>query len=76
MSTQEDRESWKNPHPIPTWACDGVHSAGNDTRFMGMLPEMNAVSNAYLHYGEINPDLPWLQSFMSYDGLLVKEIVK
>ena len=36
------RKAWKKLHPIPTWALDGQHSSGSDTRFMGMLPEMYA----------------------------------
>jgi len=30
------REMWKHPKPIPRWCCDGLHSAGDDVRFMGV----------------------------------------
>lgn len=65
-------EDWKNPHPVPTWACDGVHCAGNVTRYMGMLPEMMAVCNAYKHYGAVGPELEWLPSFVCTDGLNIE----
>ena len=32
---EKARDRWKDPQPIPQWCCDGVHSAGNDVRFMG-----------------------------------------
>lgn len=66
------RESWKTPHPIPRWCLDGVHSAGDDARFMGVLPAMFSVCEAYAHYGRVDPDDEWLPSFRSLDGLIVE----
>lgn len=68
------QESWTKPHPIPTWACDGQHCAGNDTRFMGMFPEMIAVVNAFKYYGRIDPADKWLPEFQCWDGLQVEKI--
>jgi hypothetical protein len=63
---------WKDPQPIPGWCCDGVHSAGNDVRFMGAWEHMNAVCRAFLHYGRLNPEDEWLPEFLSYAGLSVQ----
>ena len=32
------KERWHHPHPIPGWCCDGIHCAGTDVRFAGILP--------------------------------------
>jgi hypothetical protein len=37
---EKAKEGWKNPEPIPRWCCDGIHCAGDDPRFAGMLAEM------------------------------------
>ena len=66
------RERWKNPQPIPRWCCDGVHSAGSDTRFMGSFDQMIQVVNAFQHYGRIDPSDEWLPSFKCYDGLIIE----
>ena len=68
---EEARESWKTPHPIPTWCTDGIHCAGNDTRFTGMLPEMNAVCMAFRFYGRVDPADLWLPQFRFLDGLII-----
>jgi hypothetical protein len=64
-------DRWQNPEPIPRWCCDGVHCAGDDPRFMGMLPEMWAVCRAFQHYGRVDPDDVWLPEFRCYDGLMI-----
>ncbi|MEP7309154.1 MAG: hypothetical protein ABJA98_26925 [Acidobacteriota bacterium] len=64
-------ERWKNPRPIPRWCLDGVHSAGDDPRFMGCLPEMWAVCKAFQHYGRVDPSDEWLPEFRCYDGLII-----
>jgi hypothetical protein len=64
---------WKDPQPIPGWCCDGVHSAGNDVRFMGSWEHMYAVCRAFSHYGRVNPEDEWIPNFLSYDGLIVGE---
>jgi hypothetical protein len=66
-------EKWKSPQPIPGWCCDGKHCAGNDVRFMGMLPNMFAVCKAYEHYGRIDPQDKWLPAFQCYDGLEIQQ---
>jgi hypothetical protein len=65
-------EKWKHPEPIPGWCCDGVHSAGNDVRFMGAWHHMYAVCKAYLHYGRVDPNDVWLPEFQCYDGLTIE----
>jgi hypothetical protein len=67
----EARERWKDPKPIPRWYCDGTHSAGDDPRLMGELPEMWAVCNAFRHYGRLDPNDVWLTRFRCYDGLII-----
>jgi hypothetical protein len=69
---EEARERWKDPQPIPQWCCDGVHSAGNDVRFMGTWEHMNAVCRAFSHYGRVDPNDKWLPEFQSFDGLIVQ----
>ena len=66
------RERWKNPHPIPKWCCDGIHCAGDDPRFTGMLPEMWDVCLAFQHYGRVDPSDEWLPQFRCYDGLVIE----
>lgn len=67
------QERWKNPQPIPRWCLDGVHSAGDDPRFMGCLAEMWAVCKAFQHYGRVDPSDRWLREFRCYDGLIIEE---
>jgi hypothetical protein len=66
------KEMWEDPRPIPGWCTDGLHCAGNDTRFAGMLPEMMAVCNAFSHYGRCSPEDRWLPEFKCYDGLIIE----
>jgi hypothetical protein len=66
------RERWKDPKPIPGWCCDGVHSAGNDERFMGAWSHMYAVCRAFQHYGRVDPADEWLPDFQCYDGLVIQ----
>jgi hypothetical protein len=67
------KDNWRNPQPIPRWCCDGVHCAGDDPRFMGMLPEMYAVCKAFEHYGRVDPADKWLPEFQCYDGLMIEK---
>src|ERR1035438_392312 len=66
------KERWQNPQPIPRWCCDGVHCAGDDPRFMGMLPQMYAVCKAFEHYGRVDPEDKWLPEFQCHDGLVIQ----
>jgi hypothetical protein len=65
------RDRWRNPEPIPRWCLDGVHSAGDDPRFMVCLPEMWAVCRAFQHYGRVDPNDHWLPEFQCHDGLVI-----
>lgn len=61
-------------HPIPGWCCDGIHCAGNDTRYMGMWHRMYAVCRQFEHWGRVSPDDPWLEDeFVSLEGLILGE---
>lgn len=66
------KKRWQNPQPIPRWCCDGIHSAGDDPRFTGMLPEMWTVCRAFQHYGRLDPNDVWLPDFQSYEGLVIE----
>jgi len=66
------RERWINPQPIPRWCLDGIHSAGDDPRFMGMLEQMIQVVNAFKYYGRVDPSDEWLPEFRCYDGLIIE----
>jgi hypothetical protein len=69
---EKARERWQAPQPIPQWCCDGVHSAGNDIRFMGTWEHMNAACRAFSHYGRVDPGDQWLPEFFSFDGLIIQ----
>lgn len=73
---EKANEAWKTPHVIPEWCCDGIHCAGGDPRFAGMLPAMVAVCRAYNHYGRVNPEDKWLPEFNCYDVLEVVKVGK
>jgi hypothetical protein len=60
---------WQHPVSIPGWCCDGIHCAGADSRFAGMMPQMYAVCKAFQHYGRVDPSDQWLPSFLCHDGL-------
>jgi hypothetical protein len=66
------RERWKDPHPISRWCLDGVHSAGDDPRFMGCLPEMWAACRAFQFYGRVDPSDEWRPEFRCYHGLVIE----
>lgn len=68
------QEQWKTPHTIPTWCCDGIHCAGNDPRFAGVLPLMYSVCLAYKKYGRVDPDDAWGHDLYCLDGLNVEKI--
>jgi hypothetical protein len=70
---EKARERWKDPKPIPGWCCDGVHSSGNDVRFMGAWQHMYAVCKAFSYYGRVDPHDEWLPKFQCYDGLTIQE---
>jgi len=65
------RERWKAPQPIPRWCCDGLHSAGDDERFMGVWFHMYAACLAFERYGRLDPQDKWLPEFYCYDGLTI-----
>lgn len=69
---EQARERWKHPKPIPRWCCDGLHSAGDDVRFMGVWFHMHAACMAYQHYGRLDPEDAWLPEFYCYDGLTIR----
>jgi hypothetical protein len=70
-STERARKRWKEPLPIPRWCCDGLHSAGDDPRFMGVWFHMYAACLAFEHYGRLDPQDTWLPEFNCYDGLTI-----
>lgn len=67
-------EAWKTPHVIPGWCCDGIHCAGSDVRFAGMMPQMYACCKAFEKYGRLDPSDEWLPEFMVYDGLQIEKL--
>jgi len=69
---KEANRRWNNPQPIPNYYCDGIHCAGNDRRFAGLLPDMYAVCMAFNRYGNIHPENQWLPEFYALDGLGVE----
>lgn len=71
---EKAKKSWETPHPCPTWALDGIHCAGNDRRFMGMLVNMATAINAYKHYGRLSPEDEWLPQFRAWDGLQIEKV--
>jgi hypothetical protein len=72
---QQAEVSWKDPHPVPEWCCDGIHCGGNDPRFGGVLACMMGCCLAYEHYGRLDPADPWLPEFYLLDGLDAKVLV-
>lgn len=68
------RERWKDPEPIPNCYCDGIHCAGNDRRYAGILSDMWAVCMAFQHYGNIEPENEWLPEFFPIWGLQAEEV--
>ena len=73
---EKAKARWKDPQPIPGWCCDGVHSAGNDVRYMGTWEHMYAVCRAFSHYGRVDPEDKWLPEFLCYDGLILQTPAK
>jgi hypothetical protein len=65
-------DRWKHPEPIPNCYCDGIHCAGNDRRYAGILTDMWAVCRMFQHYGNIEPENEWLPEFYTTDGLEVE----
>lgn len=57
-------------HVIPGWCCDGIHCAGNDTRYAGLIDRMYAVCQQFNHYGSVSPEDEWQEDkFYSLEGI-------
>lgn len=67
------KERWKHPLPIPNEYCDGIHCAGNDRRYAGILTDMWALCLAFNHYGNIEPKNPRIPDFFPLVGLEAEE---
>lgn len=65
-------ERWKHPKPIPHCYCDGIHCAGKDPRYAGLLQTMYAVCLCFSHYGNIEPENRFLPEFYPMDGLEIE----
>lgn len=71
------KEAWDEMvkyKPMNSAWADGIHCAGVDRRFAGMWNDMNAVCQAYLHYGRVDPNDKWLQRFYLLDYLKVEPL--
>jgi hypothetical protein len=66
------KERWKHPKPIPHCYCDGIHCAGKDRRYAGILTDMWAVCMAFREYGNIEPENRFLPEFFPIDGLEIE----
>ena len=66
------KERWKHPEPIPHCYCDGIHCAGQDRRYAGILTDMWAVCMAFREYGNIEPENLFLPEFYPTDGLEIE----
>jgi hypothetical protein len=73
-SLERARERWKDPMPISRWCCDGLHSAGDDPRFMGVWFHMYAACRAFQHYARLDPTDQWKPEFYCYDGLTISSV--
>jgi hypothetical protein len=69
---EKAKKRWERPKPIPTFYCDGVHCAGNDRRYAGMLQDMYALCLCFSRYGNVHPENRWLPEFYPTDGLEVE----
>jgi hypothetical protein len=52
------------------WVID---CAGNDPRFMEMLPKMWGVCRAFRHHGRLDPNDEWRPESQCYDGLTIEK---
>lgn len=43
----------------PGWAADGIHCAGSDPRFSGVLVHMARACDAFEHFGRLDPEDDW-----------------
>lgn len=68
------KAQWKTPHVVPYWGCDGVHCAGADRRYCGMLVDMVACCNAFEYYGNVGVENKWRRRFYTRKGLVVEPI--
>jgi hypothetical protein len=68
------RERWKHPRSIPNCYCDGIHCAGKDRRYAGILIDMWALCMAFRKYGNIEPENRWLPEFYPTTGLICEEV--
>jgi hypothetical protein len=66
------KERWKHPKPIPDCYCDGIHCAGKDRRYAGILQDMYALCLCFSHYGNIEPENRFLPEFYPTDGLEIE----
>jgi hypothetical protein len=73
---EQASERWKNPVPIPHEYCDGIHCAGQDRRYAGILQDMWAVCQVFNKHGNIEPNNEWTFDMYSLDGLEIEEIEK
>jgi hypothetical protein len=57
---KQAHERWQLPklEPVPTWACDGVHTIGSDGRFAGSWPGIRNMVEMYRRYGRLDPADP------------------
>ncbi|MRS02275.1 hypothetical protein EG832_03445 [bacterium] len=60
---EQAKVRWKNPVPIPSYYLDGVHTSGNDRRFMGIPASMYGMCLAYKKFGRLHPDDVWPSDF-------------
>jgi hypothetical protein len=70
------KERWKHPKPIPHCYCDGIHCAGKDRRYAGILQDMYAVCLCFSHYGNIEPENRWQPEFFPLAGLEIESPVQ
>ena len=66
------RERWKQPLPIPSCYLDGVHCAGTDRRYAGILQDMWAVCCCFSKNGNIEPANLWLPEYFPLTGLEIE----
>jgi hypothetical protein len=70
------KERWKHPKSIPHCYCDGIHCAGQDRRYAGILQDMYALCLCFSHYGNIAPENRWQPEFFPLTGLETEEVVQ
>jgi hypothetical protein len=68
------KERWKHPQPIPSEYTDGIHCAGKDRRYAGILTDMYALCLCFSHYGNIEPKNQFLPEFYPTAGLEIESL--